>query len=522
MFKTTAFAAALVAVVRAGRYNQYKADPYVKEWEGPKKDLKPYTAYGVDNQHYGHQKYDTYGEDDGYGSYGNKAFEEADNHNSHRQTGHQGQGHNQWTDNAWNQWGTNNHFDTQKSVDNKWGNNSGKVNYNYNSVNGHYDSDYGQQKRGIGYEGHQNTSGETGFTIGLDEGHSFDYEEGDHSYGYDNEADFGYGGWANNLGAFNHGANYDNFGNQHHDGGRDITNDARDTADVKQWRQVSKGYADVDELDQDDDRQNQYGRYRYKTTGEEHGTGHRGKGAFSKYGDNEWGAVKKNNLGYGVTTANYEEDEIYDQHGYEYPGDYSEDYSDDESSYGHRQTYGHDDSEEYEDSDHYGYEDEYENDEYDEYDYKGYEESDDDDKYRRRHAKDYGRYTDESEEEDYQSEGGYDDSYPRNYGYEGYDDSDNEDYLNDYHISEEEYDEDWEDYDGYGESEHEYSEDEEDYGVSEDEYEDEEEYSEEDEEEYEEDDSYSHGYGYGKRAAAYKAPAYKAPAYKAPAKSYRK
>ena len=192
------------------------------------------TAYGVDNQNYGHQKYDTYGKDDGYGGYGTNAHEEADNHNSHRQTGHQGQGHNQWNDNAWNQWGTNNHFDTQKSLDNKWGNNSGKVNVNYNSVNGHYDSDYGQQKRGMGYEGHQNVSGETGFSIGMDQGHSFGYEEGDHSYGYDNDVDYGYGGWANNLGSWNHGANYDNFGNQHHDGGRDITNNARDSADIKQ------------------------------------------------------------------------------------------------------------------------------------------------------------------------------------------------------------------------------------------------------------------------------------------------
>merc|ERR1711957_954122 len=123
----------------------------------------------------------------GYGGYanakehghaGNASYNEATAHNSYRQSGHQGQGHNQWVDNGWNQWGTNNH--------------------------------YGTQKRGMGYEGHQNVSGEVGYTIGLG-GHSFGYDEGDHSFGYDNKEDYGYGGWANNLGSWNHGANYDNF-----------------------------------------------------------------------------------------------------------------------------------------------------------------------------------------------------------------------------------------------------------------------------------------------------------------------
>lgn len=86
------------------------------------KQTRP-VGFGADNQHYGHQL--------GKGS--------VDAHNSHRQSGHQGQGHNQWVDNAWNQWGTNNHWDTQKSVDNKWGNNSGKINVTLNSVSGHYD-----------------------------------------------------------------------------------------------------------------------------------------------------------------------------------------------------------------------------------------------------------------------------------------------------------------------------------------------------------------------------------------------
>merc|ERR1719225_1661123 len=157
------------------------------------------------------------------GSQGQQQWNVADNHNSYRQVGHQGQGHNQWVDNAWNQWGTNNHFDAQKSVDNKWGNNSGKINVTLNSVSGHYDHDFGQQQRGLGYEGHQNTSGDIGYTIGLG-GHSFGYAPGSHSYGYANRADFGYGGWANNLGAWNHGANYDNDGRQFIDDKRDVAN----------------------------------------------------------------------------------------------------------------------------------------------------------------------------------------------------------------------------------------------------------------------------------------------------------
>merc|ERR1719157_390521 len=216
-------------------------------------------------------------------------------HNSHRQGGHQGQGHNQWTDNAWNQWGTNNHFDTQKSVDNKWGNNSGKINVTLNSVSGHYDSDYGQQKRGIGYEGHQNTSGDVGYTTGLG-GHSFGYSEGDHSYGYENEADYGYGGWANNLGAWNHGANYDNFGSQRHaDHTRGVANEAADSADVKRVRRVGGGYADFEELEDTDrrDKGEQYGRGRVAALQDlQQGTGH-------SHGER----VGTGNRGYGVGTA---------------------------------------------------------------------------------------------------------------------------------------------------------------------------------------------------------------------------
>jgi len=127
-------------------------------------------------------------------------------------------------------------------------------------VSGHYDEDYGQQKRGIGYEGHQNVSGEIGYTTGL-AGHSFGYAPGTHSYGYDNREDYGYGGWANNLGAFNHGANYDNFGDQFVETGRDQYNDARDSADIKQNRRVGEGYADLEELDREDAVQDQYANY---------------------------------------------------------------------------------------------------------------------------------------------------------------------------------------------------------------------------------------------------------------------
>jgi hypothetical protein len=191
------------------------------------------------------------------GGQGQQQWNVADAHNSYRQVGHQGQGHNQWVDNAWNQWGTNNHWDAQKSVDNKWGNNSGKINVTLNSVSGHYDHDFGQQQRGLGYEGHQNTSGDIGYTIGLG-GHSFGYAPGSHSYGYANRADFGYGGWANNLGAWNHGANYDNDGAQFIDDKRDVTNDADDTADVKVTRRVAGGYGDLNELDDAPERRVQY------------------------------------------------------------------------------------------------------------------------------------------------------------------------------------------------------------------------------------------------------------------------
>merc|ERR1712038_2080075 len=191
------------------------------------------------------------------GGFRQQRWDVANKHNSYRQVGHQGQGHNQWVDNAWNQWGTNNHWDSQKAVDNKWGNNSGKINVTLNSVSGHYDHDFGQQQRGLGYEGHQNTSGDIGYTIGLG-GHSFGYAPGSHSYGYANRADFGYGGWANNLGAWNHGANYDNDGRQFIDDKRDVTNDADDTADVKVTRRVAGGYGDLNELDDAPERRVQY------------------------------------------------------------------------------------------------------------------------------------------------------------------------------------------------------------------------------------------------------------------------
>ena len=271
MFKCVLFATALVAV---------------EAWERNVKDDYYQTgAYGTDNQHYGHQGQD-YGH--GYGSVNRGA----DAHNSHRESGHQGQGHNQWVDNAWNQWGTNNHWDTQKSVDNKWGNQSGKINVTLNSVSGHYDNDYGQQQRGIGYEGHQNTSGDVGYTIGLG-GHSFGYDQGSHSYGYENDADYGYGGWANNLGAYNHGANYDNFGNQYHEDRDHTANNGRDTSGIKENRRVGQGYADLEELDQFDARQDQYDRVRVGNTGAFHGIGRHG-GVFSADEFNEFGGAGAN------------------------------------------------------------------------------------------------------------------------------------------------------------------------------------------------------------------------------------
>ena len=279
MFRSVLFATAMVAV------------------EAWKQDFNSkIQGYGADNQHYGHQG--------GYNS------GRVDSHNSKRTGGHQGQGHNQWVDNAWNQWGTNNHWDTQKSVDNKWGNNSGKINVTLNSVNGHYDEDYGQQKRGIGYEGHQNTSGDVGYVIGL-AGHSFGYAPGKHSYGYENKKDHGYGGWANNLGAWNHGANYDNFGNQHHDDGSKIANAARDSANVKRVRRVGGGYADYDELE-DSDHGSQYGRKRApvsfggNTKVGDFGGLTKGNTAFSSdsYGGNDQGgSIGNNGIGGGYGSS---------------------------------------------------------------------------------------------------------------------------------------------------------------------------------------------------------------------------
>jgi len=352
MFKSVLFASALVAVEA---WKRDVADDYYQTG-----------AYGTDNQHYGHQ-----GQDYGHG-YGD-VNRGADAHNSHRQSGHQGQGHNQWVDNAWNQWGTNNHWDTQKSVDNKWGNQSGKINVTLNSVSGHYDNDYGQQQRGIGYEGHQNTSGDVGYTIGLG-GHSFGYAAGEHSYGYENDADYGYGGWANNLGAWNHGANYDNFGSQHHDGHtRGVANEGSDTSGVKDIRRAGAGYADLEELEDTErrDEGDQYARGRVASlTDIKQGTGHnqesrnygydnRGYGVETQgktqrsYRDGSYGGSVQ---GYGLAGGDRYGRDSYDQ-GYGY-GDRSYGYGD--RSYGRDYGYGRDSYDQG-----YGYGDRYGRDSYD-------------------------------------------------------------------------------------------------------------------------------------------------------------
>jgi len=294
MFKTFIIAASIASVQAWQR--AIKGDKFQTE------------AYGADNQNYATQGYGGYGGyGKGYGIGGNSSFNKATSHNSYRQAGHQGQGHNQWVDNAWNQWGTNNHFDTQKSVDNKWGNQSGKINVNINSVSGHYDADYGQQQRGIGYEGHQNVSGDIGYTIGMG-GHSFAYAPGSHSYGYDNREDYGYGGWANNLGAWNHGANYDNLGDQFVETGRDQYNDARDSSDVKENRRVGPGYADLDELDADDERQDQYGSIRIGVTNRKSGT----RNTKDLFSSTDASVLGRGTAGRGVDVANFKKGDIYD------------------------------------------------------------------------------------------------------------------------------------------------------------------------------------------------------------------
>merc|ERR1712242_675873 len=169
------------------------------------------------------------------------------------------------------------------SVDNKWGNNSGKINVTLNSVSGHYDQDYGQQRRGIGYEGHQNTSGDVGYTIGL-------------------------GGHA--------------FGQQHHDDHtRGVANDANDSVDQKRNRRAGGTYADLQELEDTDRRDDgdQYRRDRVASlTDLRYGTGHdlgvrvgkanRGKGVGvngkvqRNYQDGSYGGSRQN---YGLAGTDF-------------------------------------------------------------------------------------------------------------------------------------------------------------------------------------------------------------------------
>ena len=331
MFKTVAFAAALVASANAWGWEPApKAEPKKSMDDRKSLDIQV-EAYGVDNQNYGHQGRGGYGYGGygyggyGYGGYGgNASWKVADNHNSHRTAGHQGQGHNQWVDNAWNQWGTNNHWDNQKFVDNKWGNNSGKINVTLNSVSGHYDQAYGNQSRGMGYLGHQNVSGEIGYTVGL-AGHSFGYQKGDHPVGYVNDKDYGYGGWANNLGAWNHGANYDNFGNQHHDDHtRGVANEGEDSYGIKENRRVGHGYGDIDELDDEVTRTRQYGNLRVGVDSRSIGHGRLGRlgalGGIDGYGYGGYGYGLNGGYGgyYGYDNLGYHG---YGQRAYVAPSD---------------------------------------------------------------------------------------------------------------------------------------------------------------------------------------------------------
>merc|ERR1712048_846312 len=172
----------------------------------------------------------------------------------------------------------------------------------------------GQQQRGMGYEAHQNVSNGAGYSIGL-AGHSFGYAPGTHSWGYENNKDYGYGGWANNLGAWNHGANYDNLGNQFNDRQRDITNDVTDSHDVKTGRKVGHGYADLEELD--DDREEYYGNTRVGRTGMWRGTGMGYRSDGYGYG----------NAGRGVAVAGYRNDYNRNSHrGYGGYGGYGSGY----------------------------------------------------------------------------------------------------------------------------------------------------------------------------------------------------
>merc|ERR1719499_1333097 len=214
MFKTALFATALVSAANAWYQQPYQTRSDQKN---------AHQAHQVQSYGYGRSAHGA--ENQSYGGYGYGKYQ--------RTQGHQGQGHNQWVDNAWNQWGTNNHWDDQKYVDNKWGNNSGKINVTLNSVNGHYDRGYGTQSRGMGYRGHQNVSGGKGYTVGL-AGHSFGYAAGHHPAGaHVNKGNYGYGGWANTLGAWNHGANYDNMGNARQENSLKRGNQASDSVGVK-------------------------------------------------------------------------------------------------------------------------------------------------------------------------------------------------------------------------------------------------------------------------------------------------
>merc|ERR1719151_513918 len=202
-------------------------------------------AYGADNQYYGTQGYGGYGKGKlGLGVNGNSAFNKSTSHNSYRQAGHQG---------------------------------------------------------------HQNVSGAIGYTIGLG-GHSFAYSPGSHSYGYDNREDYGYGGWANNLGAWNHGANYDNLGNQFVETGRDQYNDVRDRHDVKENRRVGPGYRDLEELDADDERQNQYANIRVGVSNRRTGT----RNVLDQFSSTAPDVYGRGTAGRGVDVAGLKKGDIYD------------------------------------------------------------------------------------------------------------------------------------------------------------------------------------------------------------------
>merc|ERR1712223_968200 len=108
-------------------------------------------------------------------------------------------------------------------------------------------------------------------------------------------------------------------GNQFVETGRDQYNDVSDRHDVKENRRVGPGYGDLEELDADDERQNQYANIRVGVTNRR--TGARNvRDQFSGTAGDVYG---RGTAGRGVDVAGLKKGDIYDgQDSYGYGAGY--------------------------------------------------------------------------------------------------------------------------------------------------------------------------------------------------------